>query len=80
MLHRDARNVRLSARNGFGVSSDVGWMFLLPWLILLLTLGVAALAFLWSRKWWTLTARMHYSLVAVACLGFVLLASRSGLV
>jgi pimeloyl-ACP methyl ester carboxylesterase len=55
---------------GFGVPACAGRIFLLPWLIIVGTLGVVFFAVAaWARHWWTLASRLHYSLVALACVG-----------
>jgi pimeloyl-ACP methyl ester carboxylesterase len=55
---------------GFGVPAGAGRIFLLPWLIIVGTIGVVFFAVAaWARRWWTLTGRLHYSLVASACVG-----------
>ena len=55
---------------GFGVPAGAGRIFLLPWLIIIGTIGVVFFAVVaWARHWWTLPNRLHYSLVALACLG-----------
>jgi hypothetical protein len=55
---------------GFGVPGSAGPIFLLPWLLMVGTIGVVFFAVVaWPRHWWTLTGRLHYSLVALACVG-----------
>jgi pimeloyl-ACP methyl ester carboxylesterase len=55
---------------GFGVPVSAGPIFLLPWLLMIGTIGVVLFAVVaWARHWWTLTGRLHYSLVALACVG-----------
>jgi hypothetical protein len=64
----------------FGVPGSAGWLFLLPWVVLMLTCGVVVLAGLaWKQKWWKKPARTYYSLIATACLGFVIFLSYWGL-
>lgn len=50
-------------------------LFALPWIVLVLTVCVLALAVnAWRRGWWGAGARVHYTLVTVGCLllvGFV---------
>jgi hypothetical protein len=41
-----------------------------------LCLAVAA----WKQRWWNAASRVHYVLVAVACVGFVVWISRLGLI
>jgi hypothetical protein len=33
----------------------------------------------WRNRWWTAPHRVHYTLVAVACVGFVFCAASLGL-
>ena len=55
---------------GFGVPGSAGRIFLLPWLLMVGTIGVVFFAVAaWTRHWWTLTGRLYYSLVALACVG-----------
>jgi pimeloyl-ACP methyl ester carboxylesterase len=57
---------------GFGVPGSAGRIFLLPWLLMMGTIGVVFFAVAaWARHWWTLTGRLHYSLVALACVGLI---------
>ncbi len=57
---------------GFGVPGSAGPIFILPWLFLLGTMGVVVLAVsAWRRRWWTLAGRLHYLLIAFACIGLV---------
>jgi len=64
------------ARNSFlpaiGVSDSAAWLFILPWAIAALTAGVAAFSVAaWKKRWWSATHRVHFTLVAAACAGFV---------
>jgi hypothetical protein len=53
---------------GFGVPAGAGRIFLLPWVVIVGTIGVVFFAVAaWARHWWTLTGRVHCSLVALAC-------------
>jgi hypothetical protein len=55
----------------FGVPGQAAWLFLLPWMLLGFTLPVVILTVLaWKQKWWNRTSRIHYSLVAAACIAF----------
>jgi pimeloyl-ACP methyl ester carboxylesterase len=63
-----------------GVSGSVRSLFALPWLVAALTAGIAVLVVVaWRHRWWTAPHRVHYTLVAVACAGFVFCAARLGL-
>lgn len=64
----------------FGVPRDAAWLFVLPWLVAGLALPVAAAAVAaWRGRWWGPAGRAHYTLVAAACLAFVGLVARFGL-
>jgi pimeloyl-ACP methyl ester carboxylesterase len=55
----------------FGVPGQAAWLFLLPWMVLGFTLPTLIFTVLaWKQKWWNRTSRIHYSLVAAACLAF----------
>ena len=78
MMQTAAKNPFLLA---FGIPGDAGWLFILPWIVLVLTLGVTLLALLsWKKRWWTPRARIHYTLIAAACLGAVIVIGIWGLV
>ena len=63
----------------FGLPSDKAWISVLPWLGLLATLGTTTCAvFAWRSNWWSGVARIHYTLVALAGLGFVACAASLG--
>jgi hypothetical protein len=56
----------------FGVPGSAAPLFLVPWLVM--ASGAGALAFgvaAWRRGWWNGASRIHYALVAAACVGFV---------
>ncbi len=56
----------------FGLPADKGWILAIPWIALLATLATAISAvFAWRSRWWSVAARVHYSLVALAGLGFI---------
>jgi len=66
---------------GFGVPGGAGPVFLLPWLVLLATIGIALFAVAaWKQRWWGFAGRVHYSFVAVACAGLVAWAFSLGLI
>jgi pimeloyl-ACP methyl ester carboxylesterase len=55
----------------FGVPEWAEPLFLLPWVVLVL--GIAALGLAtaaWRRGWWSVAARVHYTLVSLASLSF----------
>ena len=57
---------------GLGVPADAGWLFALPWIIApasALALWLAVRAF--RENWWTTAGRVHFCLVALACVAFV---------
>jgi hypothetical protein len=57
---------------GFGVPGSAGPIFLLPWLVLLATIGVAIFAIAaFKQHWWNFAGRVHYLFIALACAGFV---------
>ena len=67
---RTARTAPLTL--AFGVPQSAAPLFLLPWAVVLLgavllTLATAA----WLRGRWSTAARIHYILIALACLSFV---------
>ncbi len=56
---------------GFGIPGSASPIFLLPWLVVLATFGIIIFAIAaWKEHWWGLAGRVHYSLVAIACVGF----------
>ena len=76
--------LRAAAENpyvlAFGVPGEAAWLFVLPWVVAVLTLGVVVFAVLaWRRGWWTRAGRAHYAAVAGACLGFIASAALWGL-
>ena len=57
---------------GFGVPGSASPIFFLPWLVVLATFGIAMFAITaWKEHWWGLAGRVHYLLVTIACVGFV---------
>ncbi len=57
---------------GLGVPAGAKPIFILPWLFILGTAGVVLLAVsAWRQRWWTLAGRMHYVLIACACVGLI---------
>jgi hypothetical protein len=58
---------------GFGVPSDARPLFFVPWLVVPTAIAVVISARrAWSERWWSLTGRIHYLLVALAGVGFVI--------
>ena len=65
---------------GFGVPGKAGSLFVLPWLATLGTVVLAVFtAIAWKKYWWSMTGRVYYSLVNLACLGFVAWVTSLGL-
>lgn len=55
-----------------GVLDEFGWVFLLPWVLAVLTLALVAVAVLgWRRGYWGPLLRVHYTVVAMAALSLV---------
>ncbi len=55
----------------FGVPAGFGWIFALPWLLIVLSVAVVVASVMaWKRNWWSGWLRFHYTLVALATLGF----------
>jgi len=66
---------------GFGIPVSAAPIFLLPWLMLLTTIGIALFTVAaWKRHWWSVASRVHYSLVALACFSFVMWVVSLGLI
>ena len=66
---------------GFGVPASAGPVFVLPWLMILATIGVALFTVAaWRRSWWGFAGRVHYLLVAVACISFIVWLLKLGLI
>ncbi len=66
---------RVAAQNpyviGFGIPESAAPLLWLPWAVVASTLGAVAFAVLaWRRGWWGRAGRVHYSLVAAACVAF----------
>jgi pimeloyl-ACP methyl ester carboxylesterase len=58
---------------GFGAPGDASPLFLVPWLVVPAAIGVVIFGRrAWSERWWSLAGRIHYLLVALACVGFVI--------
>ncbi len=56
----------------FGISGEFGWLFFLPWIVAALSVVVVVAAVRsWRTRWWHLGHRIHYSLIAIACVVFV---------
>lgn len=65
----------------FGVPGQVGWLFVLPWVVGLSTAAMLVLVIqAWRLRWWTRPARIRYTIAAAACAGFVALVAALGLV
>jgi hypothetical protein len=63
-----------------GVMPSARNLFFVPWLIAILTIGMAMFCVLaWKQRWWNAAHRVHYSLVAVACAGFLVWVGNLGL-
>jgi hypothetical protein len=66
---------------GFGVPVSAGPVFVLPWLMIPATIGVALFAVAaWRRDWWSFAGRLHYLLVAIACVSFIVWVLKLGLI
>jgi len=51
----------------FGVPAGASWLFVLPWVAAVLTVGtVGVTGWAWKEGWWTPVHRVHYTLVAAA--------------
>lgn len=62
-----------------GVPGSIRWIFFLPPLIVLLTLGMAAAAVMsWVRRSWKVGERVYFSLLTAAALGIVVLLAITG--
>ena len=65
---------------GFGIPGSAAPLLWVPWLFLTLTAAVVVLAAVaWRRRWWGRFGRIHYSLVAAACVSFAMLLATQGL-
>ncbi|WP_376695942.1 alpha/beta fold hydrolase [Wenzhouxiangella sp. EGI_FJ10305] len=65
----------------FGVSGEFEWIFYLPWVIAVLTIvTVFAAVLAWRQQWWSRGHRIHYSLVAGACVVFLAVTASLGLI
>ena len=66
---------------GFGVPASVGPVFVLPWLMILATIGVAWFTVAaWRRDWWSFAGRVHYFLIFIACASFIVWLLKLGLI
>ena len=66
---------------GFGVPGNVSPLFYLPWLVIPATVAVSAFTVIaWKNRWWSLAGRVHYSLVSLAFIGFVVWVTSLGLI
>ncbi|MBN1310932.1 MAG: hypothetical protein JXB30_05875, partial [Anaerolineae bacterium] len=56
---------------GFGLPASDGWLFAIPYLEILLTVGLFVLLLLvWKHGYWTLVGRVQYTLLTLAALAF----------
>lgn len=56
-----------------GVLSEFGWVFVLPWVLVALTLALTIAAVIaWRRKYWGRWMRIHYTVVAVSAVSLTL--------
>ncbi|MEM9402499.1 MAG: alpha/beta hydrolase [Pseudomonadota bacterium] len=56
----------------FGVPAGSEWVFVIAWLVMAAALvSFACVAIAWRARWWSLNARIYYTLVAVAGIVFV---------
>jgi len=63
------------------VSVSARSLFILPWVVAAVTVAIAGLVVVaWRNRWWTAFHRVHFTLVAVACAGFVFWAASLGLI
>jgi len=61
-----------SPQTVFGLSPWARPLFLLPLVIAILAIGMIVFTLLaWTRRWWSMPGRMHYTLVTFAALAFV---------
>lgn len=55
-----------------GVLDEFGWVFVLPWVLAALTLGLVAVAVIaWRRGYWERWMRVHYTVVALSALSLL---------
>jgi hypothetical protein len=65
----------------FGLPGSASPLFLLPWVAVALAVVAVVIAVAaWKNCWWTLTGRVHYSVVAAACVAFIAFMAIRGLV
>ncbi|PAU93779.1 hypothetical protein CK503_08885 [Aliifodinibius salipaludis] len=56
----------------FGLIGSYSWVFLLPWLLAILTLVLMGFAITaWHNKWWSILHRCHFTLITLACIGLI---------
>lgn len=66
---------------GFGVPGTASSLFVLPWFFIPGSIVLVVFtAIAWKNRWWSLTGRIHFSLVNLACIGFVVWVTTLGLV
>ena len=64
----------------FGLPGSAGPLFVIPPILVILSPGVLVAGVqAWRKRYWNLVSRVHYSLVAAACLGFVVFVGYWGL-
>ena len=73
----------LANTNLLVLSSLPGWsapLFVIPWLLLLLALGlVVATALIWRGSGWSVWGRLYYTFVSLCAVGYVVVLSAGGL-
>jgi hypothetical protein len=64
---------------GFGIPGPAAPLLWIPWVLVSLTIAVIGFMTLaWRRGWWGGFARVHYTLVAAACVSVLALLLRLG--
>jgi pimeloyl-ACP methyl ester carboxylesterase len=59
---------------GFGIPAAFGWVFVIPWLMVLPAAGMAALLYpAWKSGYWSMLQRIHFTLLTLAALIFLIL-------
>lgn len=57
----------------YGVPLVITALLIIPIITSVLTVGLPVFSFLaWKRKYWSFIERLHYSLIAFTCMGFIL--------
>src|SRR5690606_22006455 len=63
-----------------GVIKEMGWVFVLPWVLAFLTLTLAVVtAIAWRRDYWNRWMRVHFSIVALAAVSLMIFMGYWGL-